>query len=147
MFYLKRQSESAFLLLFIVCLHVKREQCLNFYVRFWSSHIFNRWTPLNRRGGRSPMSCFLWMVLCECAGKKCVCVHLPLLLNLELHHASLFVCWCEETRIESSALPEITVLHTHAGNDKENTKPTYVKKQTDNDTNTVRHSDKWHTWK
>lgn len=40
MFYLKRQSESAFLLLFIVCLHVKREQCLNFYVRFlFESHI------------------------------------------------------------------------------------------------------------
>lgn len=47
-----------------------------------------------------------------CGSVQEICVHLPLLFNSELHHTALFVCSSGETRIKSSTLNEITVLHS-----------------------------------
>lgn len=111
------------------------------------SHIFNRWTPLNRRGGRSPMSCFLWMVLgCVCRKKICLCASAS---PPQPWAASRFtVCllmWRNKDRVQCTSWDN-SPTHTRRkwqGKHKTNV----CKKQTDNDTNTVRHSDKWHTCK
>lgn len=74
MFYLKRQSESPFLLLFIVCLHVKREQCLNFYVRFlFESHIQQMDTSKQKGGTVSDELLSVNGSLCVRRKKMCLC--------------------------------------------------------------------------
>lgn len=125
-FDLEQQTQSSLLCLSSCFCDVKHFEFLS---QFWVSVTYSTDGPL--KGGGDAL---WWDVFCErlhvCVHEMCVWVRLPLLLNLELHHAPLFVC-SSETKIEFNALCEITVRHTREG-----TQNHICRKQTDSELDT-----------